>query len=198
VLGGGAGERLCAPVAVLVAVLLAQPVQGLDSGSMMRPLLLLDVDGVLNPFAATRCPPGFGEYAMFADEDPVRLCPAHGQWIIELGRLFDVAWATGWNDEANRLLAPVLGIPPLPVLTMPRAFQPRDKVPVIAAFAARRPAVWIDDAHTPEALDWANGRREPTLLITVDPAIGLGRASVDEVLRWVEELGGEPRTASPA
>ncbi|GAA4591643.1 hypothetical protein GCM10023194_51450 [Planotetraspora phitsanulokensis] len=165
---------------------------------MTRPLLLLDVDGVLNPFAAARCPPGFDEYAMFDDEEPVRLCPEHGRWISELGRLCDVAWATGWNDNANRLLAPVLGIPPLPVLAMPAPFQPRDKVPVIAAAAAGRPAVWIDDAHTPEALDWAGGRREPTLLVAIDPAIGLGRTAVDEVLRWVTELDRPPRPAPPA
>jgi hypothetical protein len=110
-----------------------------------------------------------------------------------------VAWATSWNDDANRLLAPILGIPPLPVLTMPSApFQPLDKVPVIAAAAAERPAVWIDDAHTPEALDWARDRREPTLLITIDPEIGLGREAVDEALRWVTELDRPPRTASPA
>ncbi|WP_248959787.1 hypothetical protein [Sphaerisporangium perillae] len=133
---------------------------------------------------------------MFDDEEPIRLCPAHGQWITELGRLFDVAWATGWNEEANRLLAPVLEIPPMPVLAMPRVpFQPRDKVPVIAAFAAERPAVWIDDAHTPEALDWAEDRHEPTLLITIDPEIGLDRASVDVALRWVQGLERAPRPA---
>ncbi|WP_218004563.1 hypothetical protein [Microtetraspora niveoalba] len=159
-------------------------------------MFLLDVDGVLNPFAATRCPEGFGEYVMFADEEPVRLCSAHGQWIIELGRLFDVAWATGWNEEANRLLAPVLGIPPLPVVAMPRSpFHPREKVPAIAAFTAGRPAVWVDDAHTPEARDWARRRREPTLLITIDPEIGLCRDSVDEALAWVREIEHAPRAA---
>ncbi|GAA3078634.1 HAD domain-containing protein [Streptosporangium carneum] len=176
--------------------MLAPLIQGLDTGSMTRPVLLLDVDGVLNPFAAPRCPPGFGEYAMFVDEDPVRLCPAHGRWITELGRLFDVVWATSWNDDANRLLTPVLGISPLPVLTMPQApFRPGAKVPVIAAYAAERPAVWIDDAHTPEALDWAENRQEPTLLITIAPEIGLSRASVDEALRWNGELERAPRTA---
>jgi hypothetical protein len=36
------------------------------------PLLLLDVDGVLNPFAAPACPPGYTEHEFFPGEDPVR------------------------------------------------------------------------------------------------------------------------------
>jgi hypothetical protein len=80
------------------------------------------------------------------------LCPAHGAWIGELRQVFDVAWATAWNDDANRLLAPLLGIAALPVVTMPAApFQPCDKVAPIARFAGQRPAVWIDDLHPEEA-----------------------------------------------
>jgi hypothetical protein len=39
-----------------------------------RPVLLLDIDGVLNPFAAARCPAGYTEYDLFPGEEPVRLC----------------------------------------------------------------------------------------------------------------------------
>ena len=86
---------------------------------MPRPALLLDVDGVLNPYGTVTCPEGFTEYDLFAGEEPVRLCPAHGEWINELQHVFDVAWATAWNDDANRLLAPLLRIAALPVVTMP-------------------------------------------------------------------------------
>ena len=97
---------------------------------MPRPALLLDVDGVLNPYGTGKCPDGFTEYDLFPGEEPVRLCLAHGGWISELRRVFDVAWATAWNDDANRLLAPLLGIAALPVVTMPSPpFQPRDRCP---------------------------------------------------------------------
>jgi hypothetical protein len=155
---------------------------------MPRPALLLDVDGVLNPYGTVTCPEGFTEYDLFPGEDPVRLCPAHGEWISELRQVFDVAWATAWNDDANRLLAPLLGIAALPVVTMPSApFQPRDKISPVARFAARRPAVWIDDLHPAEAWTWSTRRHEPTLLIPVTAATGLTRQAVGQALIWARQ-----------
>jgi hypothetical protein len=159
---------------------------------MPRPALLLDVDGVLNPYGTVTCPEGFAEYDLFPGEEPVRLCPAHGEWIGELRQVFDVAWATAWNDDANRLLAPLLGIAALPVVSMPSApFQPRDKVGPVARFAGQRSAVWIDDLHPEEAWAWSASRREPTLLIPVEPAIGLTRQAVDQALQWASSGAGE-------
>jgi hypothetical protein len=156
---------------------------------MPRPLLLLDVDGVLNPYGAPRCPVGFTEYAMFPGEEAIRLCRMHGDWITELGQVFDVAWATSWNDEANRLVAPILGIAPLPVVAMPTApSRPGAKLSPIARFVGRRPAVWIDDEHTPEAWDWSGARHDPTLLIAIAPEVGLTQDSVREALDWAERI----------
>jgi hypothetical protein len=155
---------------------------------MPRPALLLDVDGVLNPYGTAACPEGFTEYGLFPGEAPVRLCPSHGEWITELRQVLDVAWATAWNEDANRLLARLLGIAPLPVVTMPPPpFQPRDKIPPVTRFAGQRPAVWIDDLHPAEAREWAAGRPEPTLLIPVAPAVGLTRQAVDQVLTWAKQ-----------
>jgi hypothetical protein len=115
--------------------------------------------------------------------------PAHGEWISELRQVFDIAWATAWNDDANRLLAPLLGIAALPVVTMPPPpFRPRDKIPPVARFAGRRPAAWIDDLHPAGAWAWGTARREPTLLIPVTPAAGLTRESVDQALTWARQI----------
>lgn len=158
---------------------------------MARPALLLDIDGVLNPYGTAECPDGFTEYDLFPGEEPVRLCPAHGAWIDELRLVFDVAWATAWNEDANRLLAPLLGIAALPVAAMPAPpFRPRDKVPAVARFAGERPVVWIDDLHPPEAWDWSAERGQPTLLIPVVPAVGLTRAAVDQALAWGSTAAG--------
>ncbi|MFB4318523.1 HAD domain-containing protein [Actinomadura sp. 21ATH] len=154
-----------------------------------RPLLFLDVDGVLNPYGYSRRPPGFNEHHLFPGEEPVLLNPAHGAWITELTRVYDVTWATAWSEDANRLLAPLLAVAPLPILAMPPPpFHPSAKVTRIAELCRHRPAAWIDDQHTSEALNWADNRSDPTLLITIDPATGLTRASIDQALTWATSL----------
>lgn len=149
-----------------------------------KPLLLLDVDGVLNPFPET--PEGFDEHDFFPGEDePVRLRRAHGEWLVELGEVYDIAWATGWGDNANRFLAPHFGLPEYPVVVrLPIPFDPAEKVPAIDAFAGGRAAAWVDDIVTPEARTWAARRAAPTLLLEVDAAVGLVRSQVDELLAW--------------
>jgi hypothetical protein len=148
-------------------------------------MLLLDVDGVLNPFAAETCPEGYREYSFFPGEEPVRLCVPHGDWLAGLAERYELVWATGWEDDANRVLAPVLSLPSLPVIRFPPApFAPAAKMPPIAAFTGDRPVAWLDDAHPPEAHHWARTRRAPTLLITVDPAQGLMPSMIDTLTHW--------------
>jgi hypothetical protein len=46
------------------------------------PLILLDLDGVLNPFAATTCPPGYPEHA--GSTGPVSTASSRGLARISL------------------------------------------------------------------------------------------------------------------
>jgi hypothetical protein len=150
-----------------------------------RPLLLLDIDGVLNPFAAAGCPDGYAEHVVFAGEEPVRVCAGHGAWLRELAAEFTLVWATAWEEEANRRLAPLLGLDPLPVIRMPAPpFPPGAKLPAVAAYAGQQPLAWLDDVVTADMRTWAATRDVPTLLIGVDPAIGLTREIVDRCLAW--------------
>jgi len=152
------------------------------------PLLLLDVDGVLNPYPD--CPEGFAEYVFFPEDDePVRLCTRHGEWLSELADHFSLAWASSWEDEANVHLCPHFGLPTMPFVTLPPTpFHPSAKVPAIDAFVGPRPVAWVDDIVTREARAWARRRVAPTLLVDVDPAVGLTRNAVDELLAWQSAL----------
>jgi hypothetical protein len=153
------------------------------------PVLLLDLDGVLSPFAADTCPDGHQERVLFEGEEPVRFCPAHGDWIHELASVGDVWWATAWGEHANDLFLPLLGVEPLPVVQLPPApFEPELKVPAVDAMVGDRPAAWIDDNHTAAGQRWAAGRRAPTLLVSTDPAIGWTRKDVDQVIDWARDL----------
>lgn len=156
-----------------------------------EPLLLLDIDGVLNPYAASAVPTGYVARRLFDGEEPVLVNVGHGEWIRELSAAFDVAWVSGWGQEANTVLARVLGLPALPVVPLPRGpFAAEAKVSAVASFAGQRPAVWIDDMLTPPAWQWAASRRPATLLIAIDPAVGWSRSHVDQLLRWAADHGG--------
>jgi hypothetical protein len=165
----------------------------------VTPVLLLDLDGVLNPFAAPVCPDGYRERVFFDGEEPGRYCPEHGGWIRELAAAGELWWATGWGEHANELYLPLLGVDPLPVVRFPPVpFEPELKVPAVAAVVGDRPAAWIDDNHTPRGRRWAAERSAPTLLVSVDPAIGLVRADVDRVITWAADLSDSTACRRPA
>lgn len=155
------------------------------------PLFLLDVDGVLNPFAALSCPEGYTEHDLIPGGAPVRLCTVHGAWLRELATRFEIVWATAWGAEANRLLSPLLELPSMPVIGFPPIpFHPAEKLAPIIRYAGDRPLAWVDDAIMPAAHAWAAQRGTPTLLIDIDPAEGLTRQVIDRAMRWAAELPG--------
>jgi hypothetical protein len=194
-----------------------------------RVLLLLDVDGPLNPYAAkaTRRPPGYetfrltsygawlsGKKAKQRKGMRVWLNPDHGRMLTELaGRTgLTTAWATTWLDQANTYVAPVLGLPELPVVRFPEAdLQPvqgghhwrRDghwKWRGVAEFAEGRPLAWLDDEHDDPRYaearqEFEQGREDsPTLLVHVDPGQGVQPAHLEQVRDWA--AGHSTRGAS--
>lgn len=160
------------------------------------PLLFLDVDGPLIPFGA---PTPYPSYAPVPPPDahPLlrRLDPAHGPRLGALG--CELVWATTWGPDANELLAPRLGLPPLPVVDWPDddlmdvAAGLHWKTRALSAWAGGRPYVWLDDEITAPDRTWTAAHHPaPALLHRVDPRTGLGDADFAAVAGWVAGLGG--------
>ena len=168
------------------------------------PLLLIDVDGVLNPFTAQVVPEGFSEHHLKGMR--VLLAPRHGDWLRELSLEFDVTWATTWEADADTIIGPLIGLPELPFIR----FSPPDptyegytlKLPDVIAFVGDRPLAWVDDDLSADVRYWSHWRRTqlriPTLLVDVYPRLGLGEVHVErlrdfarDVRRGQRDAGGE-------
>ncbi|CAG6395067.1 helix-turn-helix domain-containing protein [Streptomyces cocklensis] len=117
-----------------------------------RPVLFLDVDGPLIPFGATReqCPDGYPTYVpQGAGANPLLagVDPALGAKLLALP--CDLVWATTWESEANECLAPLLGLPQLPVVTWPEPSKEPGpvglhwKTRTLLAWSADRPFAWF-------------------------------------------------------
>jgi hypothetical protein len=80
-----------------------------------------------------------------------RLEPADGPRLPALPG--ELVWATTWHDEANRVTAPRIGLPALPVVTWPdTADEPVGgvhwKTAGLVRWASGRPFAWVDDEIT--------------------------------------------------
>jgi hypothetical protein len=158
----------------------------------IRPVLFIDVDGVISLFGFD---PGGGFPGVFQSIDGIPHCIGTdcGPRLGRLAERFELVWATGWEEKANEYLPHLLGMPkPLPVLTFDgRAVfgTAHWKLGAIEEYAGNRPAAWIDDSFDERCSDWANARAAPTLLVRTDPAVGMTDDHVDRLLRWAGEVG---------
>ncbi|GHH22807.1 hypothetical protein [Streptomyces lanatus] len=185
---------------------------------MSRPLLFLDVDGPLNPYAAKpekrpagyttlRVPQAGGTTAEHRQlpfrRGPLRvwLNPDHGQALLRLD--YELCWATTWMADANRWIAPVLGLPELPFVDFGDAlFQERPdgvhwKTAPLVAYADGRPFAWVDDEQgDPDHAYVTAHHHARGLLHHVDPRIGL-REGDFRVLADFARTAGTARADGP-
>lgn len=158
---------------------------------MSRPLLFLDVDGPLNPYAAQpeRRPDGYTTIRVplkgGSEQNPLRrrplrvwLNPGHGPALLGLG--YELCWATTWMSEANRWISPVLGLPELPFVDFADAlFRERPdgvhwKTEPLVNYADGRPFAWVDDEQSARDEEYVTTHhRGAALLHHVNPRIGL-------------------------
>jgi hypothetical protein len=157
-----------------------------------RPLLLVDVDGVISLFGFDPARPPAGRFEL-VDGIAHFLSPDAGEHLRGLADEFELVWCTGWEEKANEYLPFALGLPgPLPYLSFDRDVGRANahwKLDAIDAYSGpERALAWIDDAHDTGCADWAGARGAPTLLVATEPAIGITAAHVDELRAWARTL----------
>jgi hypothetical protein len=165
----------------------------------VKPIILLDIDGVLNPVAR----PGGG-----GDRPGLALPEATVSLVRRLARCGRIAWiSTLPADSVGGLESQLqLDVAPLRVTPFLRASDsdgPTPKLASVRRWLARMEllgeadwdaVVWIADALGPDAREWAHHHHQPVLLEQPAPAQGLSEVHVVAVEVLVN---GSPGDESP-
>ena len=162
----------------------------------VKPLILIDVDGPLNPWAAHPKPPNYQLFEIkigWRRKLRIWLDPDHGDQLRQLAGEFDaeLAWVTTWMHRANTEIGSRLGLPELKVVEFHA--EQGWKYPAVAMYAYGRPLVWFDDdfgLHRDRNREFVH-KRQPltTALIDVDPATGITAEHLSEARK---AFGGNP------
>lgn len=193
----------------------------LAASPLVLPLLLLDVDGVLNP-TGPRGPNGYETHRMrppswleqFGDKPvsyipdlTVRLNPALGTTLLSLG--LPIVWCTTWEQDANTHIAPILDLPTdLPVITWPKppVVLARDeqgtglcwKTRTVLTWVAGQPFIWVDDDTTKADEHHIEEHHQGFgLLWRTDPHGGLTAASLHDLADYLVHLAESTPKGTP-
>src|SRR6476661_539043 len=156
-----------------------------------EPILFVDVDGVISLFGFNPSDKPAGTF--HSVDGIIHLIGAEaGSRLAQLAPRFELVWATGWEEKANEYLVHILELPAeMPVLTFDgRAVfgSSHWKLDAIDRYARGRPAAWIDDNLDEQCHAWAATRRDPTVLVETDSALGITDEDVQLLIRWADGL----------
>lgn len=159
---------------------------------MSKPILLLDVDGVLNAFGEDK--PALEEVWMHG---PYVISQPEGTRlrVAELSEVFDIVWTTAWEEQAPEEWPAHLGGLgadwPYIAWRWPYDVRGTWKLPDVVAWAEShakgRPLAWLDDDLWNDARAWAATRNElraPTLLVTTIPHLGMTATDHAELMAF--------------
>ncbi len=158
---------------------------------MSRPILAVDIDGVISLFGFDD-PPQRGE-AQFELIDGMLHCIslAAGDRLRRLAEHYEMVWASGWEDKANYYLPRILGLPELPHLSFDGAARfgsAHWKLAPLDAYGTGRALAWVDDSFDESCHEWAEARAEPTLLVQTESHRGLEEAQTEALAAWARSL----------
>lgn len=158
---------------------------------MNRPILAVDIDGVISLFGAEEKQDEGATRFQLVDGVPHRISLVAGDRLLRLTERFELVWASGWEDKANFYLPELLGVPELPHVSFDGAARGGGahwKLGPLEAYGRGRPLAWIDDNFDQSCYAWADERQEPTLLVLTEPQLGLEECHVDALNAWAGSL----------
>lgn len=163
-----------------------------------KPLLMVDIDGVISLFGFAGQTPWTERVTAPAgsfhtiEGIPHFLSPAAAAHLRTLAGDFDLVWASGWEEKAEEYLPRLLALPTgLPFLRFERSLGKGNahwKLAAIERFAGSRALAWIDDSFNAACHDWAGARQAPTLLVQTTPERGLTSVEAQLLVDWAREL----------
>ncbi len=161
---------------------------------MERPLLLLDIDGVISLFGFDPARRPDGRF-LTVDGIPHFVSAQAAEHVLALVEDYELIWCSGWEEKADEHLPFALGLPSgLPHVAFPALTESGArhwKLAAIDEFAGpARSLAWVDDAHDESCRAWAATRSAPTLLVGTDPAVGLTAEHREQLAGWARGLTG--------
>jgi hypothetical protein len=171
----------------------------------VRPILAVDVDGVLNAMSRGAPPEGWRDGRALGFR--IRYNPGHGAKLLAVAEETgaELVWCTTWEELANEHIAPLVGLPELPWVPMepgrdavvsasPDSGQRAGthyhslgdtKAAAMCAYASDRPFCWLDDE--PDAEDALSSHPVPHLVIQVPERTGLQDEHLERARTWLRE-----------
>jgi hypothetical protein len=167
----------------------------------MKPVLLVDVDGVLNCFGSLWTPEYEAEHfeplRVAYDRYTIRCRKGLADNLARLAEWFEMTWCTAWEGNAHPFFGEWLGLghEPWPHVDWTRGWVGEELTWKLAdvrrVHDGDRPLAWIDDDLGPDAYEWAKERNQagaPTLLVKTNPCDGLTDKHVDQLIYFAEEV----------
>ncbi len=179
------------------------PIDARTGRAAQKPLLLVDIDGVLSLFGFPPHAPPEGSLH-FVDGIPHLLSSTAARHLLALVSLFELVWCSGWEEKADEHLPHLLGLPRgLPHLSFAccegtgdagvsaagQSIHGHWKLAAIDAYAGERALAWIDDCIDGACHAWAQVRAAPTLLVQTSPEQGLTEREATQLRAWAQALG---------
>lgn len=150
-----------------------------------RPLLLLDVDGVLALSSGEYLdhPHEYESFNVFGDFRLHKRKDVNDTLEV-LKPWYEFVWATMWHGDANTWISPAVGLPS----NLPFIHFPTDpKLPHILSYVNDRPFAWVDDNIYSWDHSEAREAEATCLLLRTNTQWGLLSSHVDQLISFAKE-----------